>query len=35
MKWKDFNLKNKQWNIKDSKNGENLVIPLVDEVIDL
>ena len=35
MKWEDINFNTKEWNIKDSKNGENLIIPLVKEAIDI
>jgi integrase len=35
MKWEDIMWDRKEWHIKDSKNGENLVIPLLEEAIDI
>ncbi len=34
MRWADINFNTREWNIEDSKNGENLLIVLVDEVIN-
>ncbi len=35
MRWEDINFNTKEWHIKDSKNGENLIIPLVKEAMDI
>lgn len=35
MKWEEINFQTRVWRIPDTKNGEPLVIPLTDQVIDI
>ena len=35
MAWKDINLKRKEWKIPETKNGETLLVPLVDQAVEI
>ncbi len=35
MKWSDVNFQSKEWRIPETKNGDPLLIPLIDEAIDV